>query len=520
MSAPLVGQPGSYNAHLGDFCRADDAIPFNFRQGGTATLTNNTIITYAPTTFDIACWDASCSASKLTASNNIVLGYDNPATYPLGGKSGGPGLFYFQEPIGNVNRTNNLYFGVRGCSTGIPSEQCADPKFVNEPAFAGESSLDGFNTTLQSGSPAAGLGAPAQIVGAPSTSASTPPPVVTPPTPPTTPAPPVVSGNTPVGLADNMVEVCPEGGTISSASVSSFVVQFGIGSTWEPPFTLSSSQLPFLVYYTTSPLNTFDPAPGVVKQLNAQQQSNPYTVTCSNSPAPVTVPALTSAATPPSTPATPPPPVVSNDTPVGPADNMIEVCPEGGTIISASTSSFVAQFGTGSSWEPPFTLNSSQLPFLVYYTTPPLNAFDPAPGVVKQLNAQQQTIPYTVSCTNSPGPITVPALASAGTSPSVGGGSTPVGPAGNMVEVCSEGSTITSASISSFVVQFGTGSTWEPSFTLTNSLFPFYVYYTTPPLNAFDPAPGVIKQLNAQRQAGSYTVTCSNNPAPVTVPPL
>jgi hypothetical protein len=87
-----------------------------------------------------------------------------------------------------------------------------------------------------------------------------------------------------------------------------------------------------------------------------------------------------------------------------------------------------------------------------------------------------------------------------------------------MVEVCPEGGTITSASISSFVVQFGTGSTWEPSFTLDSSLVPFYVYYTTSPLNAFDPSPGIVKQLDAQQKDTAYTVTCSNNPTPVTVP--
>jgi hypothetical protein len=89
-----------------------------------------------------------------------------------------------------------------------------------------------------------------------------------------------------------------------------------------------------------------------------------------------------------------------------------------------------------------------------------------------------------------------------------------------MVEVCSEGGTITSASIPTFVAQFGTGSTWEPAFTFDSSLLPFYVYYTTSPLNAFDPAPGIIKQLNAQQQSNAYMVTCSNNPTPVTVPAL
>jgi hypothetical protein len=528
MSAPLNGQPSSYNANLGDFCRAQDGVPFSLRQGATTTLSNNTVISYAPTTFDVACWDSSCSASTFTFSNNIVLGYNNPATYNLGGKPGGPGLFYFQEPIGTINRTNNVYFGVRGCSTGIPGEQCVDPAFVNEPAFTSESSLDGFNTTLQSGSPAGGIGATPQILGGSTTSGTTPPPVVTPPPSTGTTTPPVVSGASPVGPADNMIEVCPEGGTITAASVSTFVAQFGTGSTWEPPFTFTASLLPFYVYYTTPPLNAFDPAPNVVKQLNAQQQTSPYTVSCSNSPDPITVPALTSTASsspPPSGGEKTPPPSVSDNSPTGLADNMVEVCPEGATITSSSVSAFIAQFGTGSTWEPPFTFTSSLVPFYIYYTTPPLNAFDPAPNVVKQLNAQQQTSSYTLTCSNSPMPVTVPALTSTASSPppvvtptTPASDSSPVPPANNMVEVCSEGATITSTSVSSFVAQFGAGATWEPPFNFTASLVPFYVYHTTPPLDAFDPAPNIVKQFSAQQQTDPYTVTCSDNPAPVIVP--
>jgi hypothetical protein len=519
MSAPLNGQPNSYNANLGDFCRAQDAIPFNLRQGASATITNNTVITYAPTTFDFHCWDSSCSASTFTFSNNIVLGYDNPTTYNLGGKPGGPGLFFFQEPIGTIIRTNNVYFGVRGCSTGIPTEQCADPGFVNEPAFSGESSLDGFNTALQSGSPATSIGASPQIIGSSTTPGGTPPPVGPPPPPPTNP--PVGSGPTLVGPADNMIEVCPEGGTITAASVSTFVAQFGTGSTWEPPFTFTSSLLPFYVSISTPPLNAFDPAPNVVKQLNAQQQTSPYTVACSNSPTPITVPALSSTSSPPP-PVVTPPSTGGDTSAVAPADNMVEVCPEGGMITSASVSAFIAQFGAGSTWEPPFTFTASLLPFYVSNSTPPINAFDPAPNVVKQLNAQQQTSPYTVACNNSPVPVTVPALPSTGSAPPVVSGSTPVAPAANMVEVCSEGATITSASVPSFVAQFGsgTGATWEPPFTFTASLLPFYISNSTPPINAFDPAPNVVKQLSAQQQTNPYTVTCSDNPTPVTVPAM
>ncbi len=109
MSAPIQGAAPAYNAHLGDFCRAGDAVSFNFRQGGLAFFANNTFVTYAPGTFDTQCWDApgvgsgsintGCGNSTLVFKNNIVLGYDNPKTYDLDGKPGGPAFFLRpQEP--------------------------------------------------------------------------------------------------------------------------------------------------------------------------------------------------------------------------------------------------------------------------------------------------------------------------------------------------------------------------------------------------------------------------------------
>lgn len=160
LSAPIAGAAPAYNAHLSDFCRAYDAISFDFRQGGTALLANNTIVTYAPTTFDVNCWDASCSNSTLTLKNNIVLGYDNPGAYNLGGKPGGPGGFYSEKPIGHVARSNNLYYGIRNirCPTGYPNERCGDPKFVSQPHFSREADLDMFDFHLAPSSPAQGLG--------------------------------------------------------------------------------------------------------------------------------------------------------------------------------------------------------------------------------------------------------------------------------------------------------------------------------------------------------------------------
>jgi hypothetical protein len=160
MSAPIAGAPSTYNTNLGDFCRAQDGVSFNLLQNATATFANNTIVSYAPTTMDIGCWDASCSNSTFTFVNNIMVGYNNPTTWNMGSQSSGPGAFYFQQPVGNIVRNNNLYYGVRNisCPTGNTGEICSSPLFVNQPTWIDETSLDNFNFNLTSGSPAKGTG--------------------------------------------------------------------------------------------------------------------------------------------------------------------------------------------------------------------------------------------------------------------------------------------------------------------------------------------------------------------------
>jgi Putative Ig domain len=183
MAYPVTGTPSTYNTHLEDFCRAGDAFPFDFRQNSNYTISNNTIVTYAPTIFDISCWDApgqggnnnGCGGATLNFHDNIVVGYDNPATYPLGSQQGGPGAWYFQEAapsgstsgtvIGTINRSNNIYYGIGHgftCPTGYANEKCVTPDFINQPA--GKSTtftpteLDNFNFNLSTGSPADGTG--------------------------------------------------------------------------------------------------------------------------------------------------------------------------------------------------------------------------------------------------------------------------------------------------------------------------------------------------------------------------
>ncbi|MBB5339847.1 beta strand repeat-containing protein [Tunturiibacter gelidoferens] len=184
MAYPITGTPSTYNANLADFCRSEDTLPFDFRQNSTITIANNTIVTYSPTIFDISCWDApgvqgangnGCGGATLNFHDNIIVGYDNPATYNLGGQQGGPGAWYFQEPppngstsgyvIGTINRSNNLYYGIGHgftCPTGYANEKCVTPDFISQPVGTGSTftatELDNFNFNISSGSAAVGTG--------------------------------------------------------------------------------------------------------------------------------------------------------------------------------------------------------------------------------------------------------------------------------------------------------------------------------------------------------------------------
>lgn len=171
MSQPIPGAPSTFNANLADFCRAEDANSLDVYNGANVLLADNTFVSYAPTSFDIQCGGSSCANTSITFRNNIVRGYDNPSTYNMGGQYGGPGGFYFDGPLfGTFTRDHNIYYGLRGsCIANHPfsyaaqntatSESCVDPDFVNEPTtFSGESTLDGFNFGLISGSPAEGVG--------------------------------------------------------------------------------------------------------------------------------------------------------------------------------------------------------------------------------------------------------------------------------------------------------------------------------------------------------------------------
>ena len=175
MSVALAGAPGTYNANLSDFCRAESTMSWNYRDGQTLLFANNTITGYSPSTFVIGCSTVGgCPHVVETFQNNIIVGYDNPATYNMGGQSGGPAGIYCQDNtggpnqvncatwMGTWNRTNNIWYGMNPghftCPTGYPGESCANPLLVNQPTFTSEPSLDNFNFQITPGSPAKGAG--------------------------------------------------------------------------------------------------------------------------------------------------------------------------------------------------------------------------------------------------------------------------------------------------------------------------------------------------------------------------
>lgn len=157
LSQTMPGTPDGFNAHLGDFCRGNDAITIGIGAGGHVVMDNNTIVTYEPVSVDVECSQDNCSNSTLIFRNNILYGIDNKGTYSQGGKEGGPAGFYYSKAGTNTIRNNNIIFGVRKISCER-SELCVDPKLTGLPRFTKESDLDNLDFHLAAGSPARNAG--------------------------------------------------------------------------------------------------------------------------------------------------------------------------------------------------------------------------------------------------------------------------------------------------------------------------------------------------------------------------
>jgi hypothetical protein len=106
----------------------------------------------------------------------------------------------------------------------------------------------------------------------------------------------------PVAEAPNMLPVCQESCTITAISNPAAVLQFGVGSTWNPTFSNPTLPLAVSDAGSVNPAlgSTTDPANGTTKTLAAQQlPTTSYTVTCTGcNPTTVTIPAQVCTAIP------------------------------------------------------------------------------------------------------------------------------------------------------------------------------------------------------------------------------
>jgi hypothetical protein len=143
LSAAITGVPSAFNANLGDFCRAANAMSLNYHSNGTITIGNNTVISYAETTYLLDCWegDFNCANTTLNFKNNLHNGLQNalaPSHLTYNGNSGGVGGFFFGQSgnsaatLTSYNRLNNLWYGVRteNCSI-FTSDVCNPPLFTS-----------------------------------------------------------------------------------------------------------------------------------------------------------------------------------------------------------------------------------------------------------------------------------------------------------------------------------------------------------------------------------------------------
>jgi hypothetical protein len=179
MSAPIEGASPTYNVNLNSFCRAGDNWSLNFYATSHVLMANNTTVTYNPTTFDVKCVDPGsgstpCAAASWVFRNNITIGYDNPSTYDLGGKGGGPGTFCeaacneTPNPPPVIQQDHNIWYGMNGYSAPA-GDITANPALINQPTGSAgsftEAELDNptdillpLNYHPALGSPAIGAG--------------------------------------------------------------------------------------------------------------------------------------------------------------------------------------------------------------------------------------------------------------------------------------------------------------------------------------------------------------------------
>ena len=319
MSAQLPGAVQNFNSdtnlpgsYLSLFCRAaGDVFSFSSNANSTVLLANNTVVAYSNTVFDMSCVvNNACGTTPYVYTNNIILGYGVPTNNFPGANGQAPGLFYYSDATDAVVSSNNIEYGVRNGDTNAVNFY-VDPSLVGEPAQGSvppENTLDNFNFSLASGSPAIGAGVPvlglltdyngvtrpatpaigALELGSVASSASAAPVVAPPATVPPPATQPVVTppASTPPATTQPVttpsvtwVKIATEGNTVTIPA--GLTVRFGAPQGTPPGDTAVTAPLPadsFDPPVTFTVTTTFvisnaafggiDPAPNYVKELD------------------------------------------------------------------------------------------------------------------------------------------------------------------------------------------------------------------------------------------------------------
>jgi hypothetical protein len=171
MSEKLPGAAQNFNqstglggSYLSNFCRAaGDMFAYFADAGATVNFVNNSIVTYQPTTFDLACKNANgCGNTPYNFTNNLFLGYTPSRTVSAISSGEAPALYYKGEKSVQIAGSHNLEYGIRnGDGCGSNGNVCSDPQLVNQPSRQKATSqpfLDNFDFHPSGSSPANGRG--------------------------------------------------------------------------------------------------------------------------------------------------------------------------------------------------------------------------------------------------------------------------------------------------------------------------------------------------------------------------
>lgn len=163
LTKTFAPNPLGYNAAIGNYCRANDAMAFAIADGHTLTIQNVTNISDQGVTWDFAkAGSGNCTSSTsctIIFQNNTTLGFPSPLNGAYSGSiyTGDLTNNPFTNPSSKID--HNAWFNVKASGISICPQEAAETNYVcTDPAFTAESSISAMNVVPTSGSPLRGAG--------------------------------------------------------------------------------------------------------------------------------------------------------------------------------------------------------------------------------------------------------------------------------------------------------------------------------------------------------------------------